>query len=154
MTPAVTPLDTLAGAVYPRPVARPKKTPTRTRGPSRRQRVTAPLAPATVTALDAAARALADEGRVPLPNVAARVGVARRTLQRWKAAGIYALPAGLVWRIDRSVGAWTDREVVDAYLRGGSTVRGLAAELDVSRGTAHARLLGVTDADERKRAGL
>jgi hypothetical protein len=147
MTPAVAPLDTPQGAVYPRPVARPKK-------PARRLRIPAPLTPETVTALDAAARALAVDGRVPLPDVAARVEVTRRTLQRWKAAGLYQLPAGLDWRVDRSVGAWTDREVVDAYLRGGSTVRGLAAELGVSRGTAHTRLLGVTDPDERKRAGV
>ena len=55
---------------------------------------------------------------------------------------------------ETALAAKADREVVDAYLRGGSTVRGLAAELGVSRGTAHTRLLGVTDPDERKRAGV
>jgi hypothetical protein len=113
----------------------------------------APLSPETVTALDAAARDLAEGGLVRLADVVAQLGVTVRALQKWRAQGLYALPAGLVWR-GVAVGPWTDRVVVDAYLARGRTVRGLAAALGCSRGTAHARLRAVTDPAERARAGL
>lgn len=88
-----------------------------------------------------------------LTDVAAQLKVTARALQKWRAQGLYALPAGLAWR-GVVVGPWTDCVVVDAYLASGRTVRGLAAALGVSRGTAHARLRAVTDPAERARAGL
>lgn len=140
------PLDTRHRPVYRRPMA--------SKRPRRRvPRPPAPLSPETVAALDAAARDQAEEGAVRLAAVAAQLGVTARALQKWRATGLYALPAGLVWRAD-TAGSWTDRALVDAYLASGRTVRGLAAALGVSRGTAHARLRAVTDPAERARAGL